>query len=59
VAKDNHSEELYVLCEECECEWESPEASKSLENATRDLHGPSTLLERDELLGHQWHDLLW
>ncbi len=59
VAKDNASGDLYVLCEECESEWVSPEQSQSIDTATRDVHGRSTLLERDELLEHPWKEFLW
>jgi len=59
IARDNASQDLYVLCEECESEWDSPEASRSMDNATRDVHGQSTMLERDDLIGHPWHPFLW
>jgi hypothetical protein len=58
VARDDSSRELYVLCEECEAEWSSPEVSQSIDAATRDIHGQSTLLECEELLGHPWSAFL-
>lgn len=59
VAKDYNSGELYILCEECESEWESPEKANNIEFATRDVHGRSTLLEREDLEGHEWQRFLW
>jgi hypothetical protein len=54
IARDKASGALYVLCEECESEWSSPEQSRDIDAASRDRFGPSTLLERDELDGHPW-----
>ena len=59
VAKDNGSAQLYVLCKECESEWESPEQANDVIYATRDVHGPSTLLERADLEGHEWSRFLF
>jgi hypothetical protein len=59
ISRDNASQKLFVLCEECESEWDSPEASRSLDNATRDVRSQSTMLERDDLIGHPWHSSLW
>lgn len=57
VARDLDSGVLYVLCEECESEWDSP-SDCSISAATRDTHGHSELLDREELAGHPWQDLL-
>ncbi len=59
VARDDASGDLYVLCEECESEWSHPAQSAAIESATRDLHGPSTLLQRQELENHPWREFLW
>jgi hypothetical protein len=59
IARDNRSQKLYVLCEECESEWQSPELATSIDNATRDLFGQSTILERDDLIGHEWYNFIW
>lgn len=59
IARDETSGLLYVLCEECESEWATPEQSARIEGATRDCHGRSTLLEREELDGHPWKAYLW
>jgi hypothetical protein len=59
VARDNATRELYIVCEECESEWASPSESKLIDAATRDSHGQSTLLEREDLVGHPWQAFLW
>jgi formate dehydrogenase maturation protein FdhE len=59
IAKDDTTGALYVLCEECESEWESPGQSRSVDTATRDLHGRSTFLEREALDAHPWKEFLW
>jgi hypothetical protein len=59
IARDNALGDLYVLCEECESEWDSPEQATSIGAATHDVHGRSTFLDRDELGGHPWQRFLW
>lgn len=59
VARDDDSGVLYVLCEECETEWNTPEESRALDAGTRESHGRSTLLEQEELAGHPWAKYLW
>ncbi|MCE9579712.1 MAG: hypothetical protein K8W52_41725 [Deltaproteobacteria bacterium] len=59
ISRDDSSHELFVCCEECETEWASPDATRSLEHATRDVHGRSTPLAREDLVGHPWHAFLW
>ena len=58
IARDDASADLYVLCEECESEWSSPEQSASIDAATRDVHGRSTLLDREDLIDHPWAQFL-
>jgi hypothetical protein len=59
IAKDDATGDLYVLCEECESEWASPEESRQIETATRGMHKASTFLERADLSGHAWEVFLW
>jgi hypothetical protein len=59
ISRDDESGVLYVLCEECETEWTSPEESRVIEVGTRGSHGRSTLLERVDLVGHPWEGHLW
>ena len=58
IARDDVSGALYVLCEECESEWASPEESHHIEKASQDTHGASTMLEREELRDHPWMKFL-
>lgn len=59
IARDDSDRSLYVLCEECESEWATPEESGRIESASRDVHGKSTLLDREDLAGHPWSKFLW
>lgn len=59
IARENATGALYVLCEECESEWPSPDQSRKVEAASRESHGPSTFLEREELGDHPWREFLW
>lgn len=59
IAKERSSGSLFIVCEECESEWHSPEASKSIDTATRDAHGQYTLLVREDLDDHPWKTALW
>jgi len=59
IAREIATGRLYVLCEECESEWSSPEDSREVGEAGRESHGPSTLLEREALEGHPWRKFLW
>lgn len=59
VARDDESGVLYVLCEECETEWTTPEESRTFDAGTQGSHGRSTLLDRGDLDGHPWEKYLW
>lgn len=59
IARDNALGTLYVLCEECESEWNSPEDTKSLEAATHGRFGQSTLVTKEQMEGHPWWSSLW
>ena len=54
VAREDSTKRLFVYCEECEAEWESPSDAKGIELATRDKYGFSTLVTPDELRDHKW-----
>lgn len=58
VAKECSTGCLYVLCEECESEWESPVDCQKVELATHDERGRSELLEREDVMAHPWNRLL-
>jgi len=58
VAKETTTSDLYILCEECESEWESPDATVDSAKATLMKHGQSTLLTREDLATHAWRRFL-
>lgn len=59
IAREDATGVLYVLCEECESEWSTPQPTPRIgEAAAWNSHGPSTFLEREELEGHPWHQFL-
>jgi hypothetical protein len=55
IARENRSGKLYVLCEDCESEWLSPQDARKLDAASRSTFGESTLLSREEIVEHPWH----
>ena len=58
IAKDTATRTLYIFCEECESEWESPEESRDSDLGTQDRFGVSTFLDRVDLRGHPWERFL-
>lgn len=58
VARENSTKRLFVCCEECEAEWDSPSDAKAIELATRDKYGASTLVTIDELREYQWFSII-
>ncbi len=58
VAKETESNKLFIVCEECESEWSSPEDVKEEKPAKRDLFGASTFLTREELADSPWVEFL-
>jgi hypothetical protein len=59
IARDDATGTLYVVCEECESEWETPAESRSVDAATQGVHGRSTFLDRADLVDHPWKQFLW
>ena len=54
VLREDSTGAIYVGCEECGSEWDSPEAAGNPELATQGLHKRSTVVERGSLAGHSW-----
>ncbi len=54
--KDGYS--FFVVCEDCESEWGSPNESCDVLLATHDKHTFLRYLEPVDLIGHQWHSQL-
>jgi hypothetical protein len=59
VVVDNATNVMFVSCEECESEWDTPHSSHHGALATRDTHGTYTVMTRDELANHPWSSMLW
>ena len=57
IAKETATEKFYLVCEECESEWQSPE-EVATSPASRDVFGASTYLTREELGDHPWKEFL-
>jgi hydrogenase maturation factor HypF (carbamoyltransferase family) len=54
IARENTSGKLYVLCEDCEAEWQNPTDAREIDRASRDTFGISTLLTSADLSDHPW-----
>lgn len=54
--KDGHS--LFVICEDCESEWNESRRSHDVSVASRDRHAFSRYLEPDELTDQPWYFLV-
>ncbi len=58
IARENDTEKMYVVCEDCESEWDTPQDAKAKKAPSRDIFGASTFLSRDEIAGHPWEEFL-
>ncbi len=58
IARENDTGKMYVVCEECESEWQNPEDAQAKKPASRDLFGRSTYLTREEIASHPWEEFL-
>jgi hypothetical protein len=56
VAREHSTGSLYVLCEDCESEWDSPDDVSDAERAHRDTHGRSSYVTIREMQSHSWSD---
>jgi hypothetical protein len=58
VASGKDARSLFVICEDCESEWNESSESHDASVATRDRHTFSRYLEPDELMDHPWYSLV-
>jgi formate dehydrogenase maturation protein FdhE len=49
---------VYVICEDCESEWNEPNESRDASLATRDQHVFMRYLEPAELIDHYWYSMI-
>lgn len=54
VAAEEDGKRLFVMCEDCESQWDEPTESYKASSASRDRHTFSRYLNSDELIGHLW-----
>lgn len=54
VARENSTGALFVYCEECEAEWNSPADASQTQMATHGMYTTCTLVRVNELLDHDW-----
>lgn len=55
VAVENDGYSIFVVCEECEAEWNAPDESCAAAMATRDQHSFLRYMEPDDLMDHHWY----
>ena len=54
IGREDVTGTLFVICEECESEWASPDDAKMPERSSLGRFSKYTVLERDEVAGHPW-----
>lgn len=54
VVQANLTKKLFVYCEECESEWESPSDIRRIDLATHDKYGSLTFMLVNDLRDHPW-----
>ena len=47
-------DELFVMCEDCESEWEDPASAIAAKQPTRNKFGFLKFASIDDLVGHPW-----
>lgn len=55
VSKETASGNLFVSCDDCFAEWETPDKATSCDLATRDKFGSCVYLHSKELIDHPWY----
>lgn len=55
VAVGQKNKALFLMCEDCESEWNEPSVSRDAVLATRDKHPFLRYLEPDDLINHPWY----
>lgn len=52
------AKDLFVLCEDCESEWDSPKDTWDIDQATRDTHKFSRYATLEDVAGHPWRQFI-
>lgn len=54
VRRERHSHHLFIRCEECLTEWDSPAAAKDPKVGTFQTHESEGYATREDLSAHSW-----
>jgi uncharacterized Zn finger protein (UPF0148 family) len=55
VAAEKDGKTFYVICDDCEAEWDDPDKLNEAKPADRDKHSFLRFIECDELKYHPWY----
>lgn len=58
VAIEKDNKRLFVMCEDCESEWDGPSESYTASLASRDRHTFSHYVDVEEMMGHPWQSFV-
>ncbi len=58
IARELSSGELFVMCEDCESEWDDPQRADDLSAALSSDHGRSDFVTVKEMQEHSWFALI-
>jgi hypothetical protein len=55
---DSIPKDIFIVCEDCESEWDSPRVTCDKEMATRDKHTFSRYATVEDVAGHLWEKFI-
>ena len=58
IAREKQTGTHFIACEDCEAEWESPNASHDLNRLTRGRFGESEFISLEVALNHPWKEFI-
>lgn len=56
IARERETGDYYVMCEDCESEWESPETCDDIEKVSSNSHGRSDFVSLSSAENHEWKE---
>jgi len=56
IARERETGDYYVMCEDCESEWESPDGCDDIDKALSDSHGRSDFISLEAAENHKWKE---
>ena len=54
IVKDEVTEKIFICCDECEAEWDSPLDALCMRNGTRDKYGKIVYPSLEEIQEKKW-----